>query len=277
MPQPATSSSPSSSPSRRSSSSVSRSVPAVRGAVLTYQALVRQVVTPGKLVALGGLGALMVLVGWLVGIEGADPGDPPPASELLHDGATFADGFGLVLLVPIVSLVFGCSVLGEAREDSTLVYLWLRPMGRFPIAVGAAAAAATAALPLAMIPTALGGWLAADRVAGSADLVIGALAASALGTFAYTSLFVLVGLLLRKPIMWGLGYVLLWEGLAVGLGEFAVRLSLRGYIKSLLNRIAELDTGFNAYSSATSLIVLAGVSVACLGLATLRLSSIDVA
>jgi len=258
-------------------SALARSVPAIRGAVLTYQALVRQVVTPGKLLALGALGVLMVLVGWLVGVEATSDGGTPLATDLLNDGATFADGFGLVVLVPVVSLVFGCSVLGEAREDSTLVYLWLRPMSRASLAVGAAAAAATAALPLAVIPTVLGGWLAADRVAGSADLMLGAFAAAALGTLAYTSLFVLVGLLLRKPIMWGLGYVLLWEGLAVGLGDFAVRLSLRGYIKSLLNRLAEVNTGFDAYTAETSLLVLAGVSVVCLGLAAMRLNRLAVA
>ena len=143
----------------------SRHVPAARAAVLTYRALVRQVITPGKLFALGALGALMILVGWLVGLAGADEG--LSGAQLLRDGAAYADGFGLIILVPIVSLVFGSSVLGEAREDGTLVYLWLRPMNRAPVAVGAAAAAATAALPLTVIPTVLGGWLAADRVAGS--------------------------------------------------------------------------------------------------------------
>ena len=54
--------------------------------------------------------------------------------------------------MPIVALVFGSSVLGETREDGTLVYLWLRPMNRAPIVAGAAAAAATAALPLTVIP-----------------------------------------------------------------------------------------------------------------------------
>ncbi len=48
-------------------------------------------------------------------------------------------GFGLVL--PVVALVFGGAALGELREDKTLVYLWLRPMDRWPIVVGAAGAA----------------------------------------------------------------------------------------------------------------------------------------
>ena len=252
-----------------------RHVPSLRAAALTYRVLVRQVVTPGKLAALGALGAVMVLVGWLVGIAEGD-GERGVAG-LLRDGAGYADGFGLIIIVPIVSLVFGSSVLGETREDGTLVYLWLRPMGRAPIVAGAAAAAATAALPLTVFPTAVGGWLAADRVAGSADLALAAAAAAAMGTLAYTSLFVLVGLLVRKPIMWGIGYVLLWEGLAVGLGDFAARLSLRGYTRSVLSRIGGIDYGFDAHTTTTALVVLAAVAVAGLALAAIRLNRLEVA
>ena len=252
-----------------------RQVPSLRAAVLTYRVLVRQVLTPGRIVALGALGALMMLVGWLVGLNAGD-GDQG-AAQLLRDGAGYADGFGLIIIVPIVALVFGSSVLGETREDGTLVYLWLRPMGRAPVVAGAAAAAATAALPLAVIPTAAGGWLAADRVAGSADLALSAAAAAALGTAAYSALFVLLGLLVKKPIIWGIGYVLLWEGLAVGLGEFAARLSLRGYTRSVLSQVGGIDYGFDAHTTTTALVVLAAVSVVGLALAAIRLNRLEVA
>ncbi len=254
---------------------MSRHVPRLRAAVLTYRVLVRQVLTPGRLAALGALGALMILVGWLVGVAAGDR--ESDATQLLRDGASYADGFGLIIIVPIVALVFGSSVLGETREDGTLVYLWLRPMNRGPVVAGAAAAAATAALPLTVVPTVLGGWLAAGRVAGSVDLAWGAAAAAGLGTAAYSSLFVLVGLLVRKPIMWGIGYVLLWEGLAVGLGDFAARLSLRGYTRSVLSEVGGIDYGFDAHTTATALIVLAAVSAAGLALAAVRLNRLDVA
>ena len=250
-----------------------RHVPGIRAAALTYRVLIRQVITPGKLAALGTLGALMILVGWLVGFTAEAERS---AAGLLRDGAGYADGFGLIIIVPIVALVFGSSVLGETREDGTLVYLWLRPMGRTPIVVGAAAAAATAALPLTVIPTAAGGWLAADGVEGSADLALAAAAAAALGTAAYSSLFVLVGLLVKKPIMWGIGYILLWEGLAVGLGDFAARLSLRGYTRSVLSRVGEIDYGFDPHTTTTALIVLAAVAVVGLALAAVRLNRLEV-
>ncbi len=249
-----------------------RHVGRLRAAVLAYRVLVRQIVTTGRLVALGVLGAVMVLGGWAIG--SADTGQS--VAELVEDGAAYADGFGLIIMVPIVSLVFASAALGEAHEDGTLVYLWLRPMDRSPIVAGAAVAAATAALPLAVIPTALGGWLAADRVAGSGDLILGSLVAAVLGTAAYSALFVLLGLLVRKPILWGIGYVLLWEGLAAGL-DFTARLSLHGYTRSLLTRIADVDLGFKANMTITAIVVLAVVTLAGLALAAVRLNRMDVA
>ena len=249
-------------------------VGAVRATALCYRVLVRQIVSVGRLAALGALGAIMILVGWVVG--NSSDRDGSSAAGALFDGASYADGFGLIVIVPIVSLVFAAASLGDARDDGTMVYLWLRPIGRFPLAMAAAAASVTVSLPLCVVPTALGGWLATDFAAGSGGIALGALAAAALGTVAYSCLFVLLGLLFRKAVLWGIAYVLLWEGLAVGLGEFAERLSLRGYARSLLAQIADVDLGFETYRLATAVIVLAAVSVASLGLAALRLRHLNV-
>ena len=245
--------------------------------MLCYRVLIRQIVSVGRLAALGSLGAIMILVGWVVG-NSADGGDGNAAA--LFDGASYADGFGLIVIVPIVSLVFAAASLGDLRDDGTLVYLWLRPIGRAPLAAAAAAASATVSLPLCVVPTVAGGWFATDFVAGSGSVALGALAAAALGTLAYSCLFVLLGLLFRKAVLWGIAYVLLWEGLAVGLGEFAERLSLRGYARALLARIGEVNLGFETYRETyqivTAVVVLAGVCVVSLALATVRLGRLNV-
>ena len=46
------------------------------------------------------------------------------------------------------------------RDDKTLVYLWLRPMDRWPIVVGAAMAAATLAAPITIVSIDTGSPLA---------------------------------------------------------------------------------------------------------------------
>jgi len=251
-----------------------RRVGAVRATVLCYRVLIRQIVSAGRIAALGALGAIMIIVGWVVGDSSSRGGRSGAA--LIFDGASYADGFGLIVIVPIVSLVFAAASLGDARDDGTLVYLWLRPMGRAPLVAAAALASATVSLPLCVVPTVLGGWLATDFAAGSGRVAAGALAAAALGTVAYSCLFVLLGLLFRKAVLWGIAYILLWEGLAVGLGDFAERLSLRGYARSLLSQIADVDLGFTSYGVVTAVIVLAAVAAASLALATVRLSRLNV-
>ena len=251
-----------------------RRVGAMRATALCYRVLIRQIVSVGRIAALGALGAIMIVVGWVVGNASSRSGSS--AAGMIFDGASYADGFGLIVIVPIVSLVFAAASLGDARDDGTLVYLWLRPIGRAPLAAAAALASATVSLPLCVVPTVLGGWLATDFVAGSGRVALGALAAAALGTVAYSCLFVLLGLLFRKAVLWGIAYVLLWEGLAVGLGDFAERLSLRGYARSLLSQIAEVDLGFTTYRLVIAVIVLAAVSAASLALATVRLRHTDV-
>ena len=256
------------------SMTASRRVGAVRATQLSYRVLIRQVVSAGRLAALGALGAIMIVVGWVAGVAAADR--DLGSTDMLRDGAGYADAFGLIVIVPIISLVFAAASLGDARDDGTLVYLWLRPMGRAPVAVAAAAVSMTVSLPLCVVPTVLGGWLASGRVAGSGGLAVGILAAAALGTAAYSCLFVLVGLLFRKAVLWGIAYVLLWEGLAVGLGDFAARLSLRGYARSVLARLADVGLGIDPNRLVTAILVLACVSVVSLGLAALRLRHLDV-
>lgn len=256
------------------STAMRRRVGAVRATALCYRVLIRQIVSMGRIAALGALGTTMIVVGWVVGSSSSRNGSS--AAGMIFDGASYADGFGLIVIVPIVSLVFAAASLGDARDDGTLVYLWLRPMSRAPLAAAAALASVTVSLPLCVVPTVLGGWLATDFVAGSGRVALGSLAAAALGTIAYSCLFVLVGLLFRKAVLWGIAYVLLWEGLAVGLGDFAERLSLRGYARTLLARIADVDLGFATYRLVTAVIVLACVSAVSLALATVRLRHIDV-
>ncbi len=253
--------------------STRRSVSHLTATALTYRVLVRQVITPARLIALGLLGALMVVVGWVVRAA-ADPeyGD----FGRLEEAALFADGFGLIIVVPIVSLVFGSSVLGETREDGTLVYLWLRPMARGPVVVGAAAAAISVALPFTVIPTVVAAWIAAGSGDQALDLIFATLVASGVGTIAYSCGFVLVGLVLRRAIMWGIVYILAWEGLAASLGEFAAQLSLRGYTRSLLSRIVDIDLGIDANTTSSALIVLVVVTIASLFLSSIRLSRLDV-
>ena len=184
---------------------------------------------------------LMIGLAWLADGLGAEPGDWVPVVVL---------GLGLNVVLPIVALVVGTGVLGSEIDDGTLVHVLAKPLPRreiilskFVIAVGVTAV--TVGVPLFVI-----GLLAGSVQFGLA-LVVGA----ALGAAAYSALFLALSLLTRKPVLIGLIYVLVWEGLLGNLLSGIRVLSIRQYVIAVVDRLST-DTSF--FSGIVSLPVCPG-------------------
>ncbi len=235
-------------------------------AMLVGRVLLRQIVTRGRLVAMGLLGVAVVLLGWAIGSADTDT-DP------LETAVSIVTNVGFTIVVPVVSLVFAAGVLGDTREDGTLVYLWLRPLRRAPIVLGAYAAALTVIAPLTVVPVVS---MAAVLDAGG-GLVRATLIASLVGVVAYAALFLLLGLLLKNAVVWGLAYILLWEGIAAGLGTAPSRLAIRGYTRSILTDRTGIELELTDLSQVWGVVIPLLVAAVALALATWRLSRLDVA
>lgn len=239
-------------------------VGAVATAALTHRVLVRQIVTRGRLIAMGLLGASVVILGWAVDAGGElDP---------LETGVSIITNVGFTIIVPIVALVFAAGVLGDTREDGTLVYLWLRPLPRWPIVVGAYTAALTVIAPVTVVPVVA--TAAVLDVGGG--LVTATLIASIVGVIAYTAIFLLLGLLLKNAIVWGLAYILVWEGIAAALGTGPARMAIRGYTRSILTDRTGVELELADLSQSTGIVVPVLIAAVALALATWRLNSLDV-
>ena len=233
---------------------------------LALQVLLRQIVTRGRLLAMGLLGVGVVLLGWAIG--SADT-----SADSLETGVAVVANIGFAIVVPVVALVFGSGVLGETREDGTLVYLWLRPLRRGPIVLGAYAAALTVVLPLTVVPV-VGSAAALDAGGG---LVTATLIAAVVGAVGYTAVFLLLGLFLKNPIVWGLAYILVWEGIAAGLGTGPARLAIRGYTRSILTDRTGVEQELADLSQYAGILIPVLVAVLALALVTWRLNRLDVA
>lgn len=241
-------------------------VPPTRALSLTYRVVLAQLVTRGRLAAL-------VLVGAVVAIVAAAVGASDTLADPLEAAVRVIADLGFTALVPIVALVFATAALGDMRDDGTLVYLWLRPMDRWPVALGAWAAAVTVSLPLTIVP--LG--VAAVLVDGGGALVGATVLACVVGVVAYAALFVLLGLLVRNAIVWGLGYVLIWEGVVAAFGDIPARLSVRGYTRSIITARTGVDLDLGDLSLGPSVVVPLVAAAVALVLAARRLRTMDVA
>ncbi len=229
-----------------------------------YRTFLATQVTKGRLAGLGALGALAVLLGVAVGA--GDRTDP------VTGGIGLVSSYGLALFVPVTTLVFASAVLGEPNEDGTLVYLWLRPVARWRLVAVAVAAALTVALPLVVLPM----TLAAAATGAGAGLVVATLVATSLATLAYAGVFTWLGLRARRALLWGLAYILVWEGFVARAGGTASLLAIRAHARSLLARLADGPPDLVEVSLATSIAVPLAAATVALALTVRRLSHQDV-
>lgn len=229
-----------------------------------YRTVLAAVATKGRLAALGALGAAMVLVGLAVGLS--DPFRPDRA------GTQFVNSIGLSVFVPLVALVFASATFGDLADDGTLVYLWLRPLPRWQLAVASYAAALTVTLPLTLIPLCLGVALTGARAA----VLTGTAGAVAVGVAAYCGLFCALGLRVQRALPWGLAYILIWEGFVAQAGRGASRFAIRAYTRSVLSHASGVELRLATQSVPVGLIVPVLVAAAAVGYTSLRLRRHDV-
>jgi len=231
-----------------------------------YRLSLRLLVTRGRLAALVAVGAVAILLGGVVRAGGADVDKGKAVYDVL-------DAYCLGVLAPIVALVFASAALGDPAEDGTLVYLWLKPVARWQIVVGALAASLTVALPLVVVPS-----VVAAEASGVGHGVVGAAAAAGtLSVLAYTTIFLGLGLKVKRALVWGLAYVLIWEGAVARTGRGAARLAVHVYARSVLARMADRPEPKLAIAPFTSVFVPLVVAALAVVLAIWLLTRAEVA
>jgi ABC-2 type transport system permease protein len=239
-----------------------RHVGAGTSVVLSYQVVLRQLTSRSRIIGLTLLALVAPISGFALG----------SADASLDDSVRLIASVGLGLVLPVVALVFAGAAIGDLRDDKTLVYLWLRPMDRWPIVVGAALAAGTLAAPITIIPI-----VAAAILTGAGNgIVAGTLLATIVGLIAYVAVFTLFGVWLKRFIVWGLAYILIWEGFIAQAGAGVARIALRKYTRSILVDRTGADLDLADFSLAMAVIVPIVVAVAALAVASWRLGSQDI-
>jgi ABC-2 type transport system permease protein len=181
-------------------------------------------------------------------------------------------GLGLAVVLPVIALIVGTGVLGSEIDDGTVVHILTKPMPRWQIvlpklAVAAGVTALTVAIPLYV----------AGVLADSVRLGLALAAASAVGALAYSAFFLALSLVTRRPVLLGLVYVLIWEGL---LGNFVSGtrvLSIQQYVIALADRIAPTALLGTTVSVSVALVMSALITVGFTVLAIDRLRSFSVA
>jgi ABC-2 type transport system permease protein len=149
-------------------------------------------------------------------------------------------GLGIAVALPVMALIVGAGVLGSEIDDGTVSHILAKPIPRSEIILSKLAVAILVTTVTVGVPMYVVGLLA-DSTRLANGLAVGTL----LGAFAYNALFLALSLVTRRPVLLGLIYVMIWEGLLTSLLPGAGVLAIREYIITVTDRVAgtELFTG----------------------------------
>lgn len=211
--------------------------------------------------------AIAVVLGLLLGLAAVAlrvGGNGRDVANLLTNGV-------FLLAVPLVALVVAVAALGEPRDDGTLVYLWLKPMPRWQVAVGSCLATW-----LAVVPLTLGIGLVVAIGGARTDLILAVVVTTVLASLAYGTVFVALGLRTTRSLIAGLMFVLLWEGFFASLSSGVATFTLRRWTTGLFSNLADVRAPLAPVTTTKAVIVLVAVTVAGLLLTTRWLTTRDV-
>jgi ABC-2 type transport system permease protein len=181
-------------------------------------------------------------------------------------------GLGFAAVLPVISLIVGTGVLGSEIDDGTLVHILAKPLPRREIIVTKLAVA------VAVTAVTVGGpMFVAGLIAGSARVGLGLAVGCVLGAFAYSALFLALSLVTRRPVLLGLLYVLVWEGLLGNLLTGTRMLSIQQYVTAVAARIGDTELLTGRVSLPLSVVMAAVFTVGGTLLAIDRLRSFSVA
>ncbi|WP_432482997.1 ABC transporter permease subunit [Kineococcus esterisolvens] len=193
---------------------------------------------------------------------------------------TLAGDLLVGLVVPIVALVLGIGAFGDEREGGTLPLLRgvARPRWHVVVARAAAAWVSTVVVCLPAVVACAVVGTSINLPAG--DVLAGVVLATVLSAAAYCGLFVLLSLLARRGLLAGLAYVVLWETFLAGLAPALRGLSIGSYGRRVATLAIPGDVPLGTVAATgvtTSALVLTGVAVVSVALASWRLQRMDVA
>jgi ABC-2 type transport system permease protein len=181
-------------------------------------------------------------------------------------------GLGLTVVLPVTALIVGTGVLGSEVDDGTIVHILTKPLPRRDIILAKLGVALGITTVTTAVPLFVTGVLA-----DSVRLGLGLVAGAAVGACAYTAFFLMLSLLTRRPVLLGLVYILVWEGL---LGRFVSGtrvLSIEQYVITISDKIAPTDLLTGKVSLPLAIIMSVIFAVGCTVAAIDRLRSFSMA
>jgi len=198
-------------------------------------------------------------------------GDVTPDSQAIIVGRLL-----VTTVTPLVALVLAVTAIGDERESGTIVYLATARLSRIRVAAEKALAAIACSVVL-LSPALLAAAYFGVHLGVGVDNILRGVLGTILVAAVYAAVFVAVGLLLKRALVAGIVYVLIWEGAIATVAPSAERFSLTAWGRAITDGgLSPLEDGLvPTLSAQTGVIALLVVTAAAVLLAGLRLGRMD--
>jgi len=193
-------------------------------------------------------------------------------AEPVDWGEPIIVGLGFTAVLPIIALIVGTGVLGSEIDDGTITHILAKPLPRSEILLTKLAVAVSVTALFAGAPLFVVGLIAGEPALAFA-LVVGAV----VGALAYSALFVMISVMTRRPVLVGLVYVVLWEGLLGNVMTGTQKLSIQQYVQSIVDWLAPTDILSGRVDVPVSLVMAGVFTIGFTVLAVQRLRTFSVA
>jgi ABC-2 type transport system permease protein len=170
-----------------------------------------------------------------------------PVAAVLLSRSFYEFEFGLILnliphaLIPLAALLYASGMIQDEIEEQTLTYLLIRPLSKWSIYLTkfvATLLVTTALAALFTLVTYLTIYLTNASIPFGVILTRAFQAACLFGLtiLGYTSLFGCISLVVRRSLVFGVAYIIVFEGVLANIDFAARRLTIMYYFRVLAER-----------------------------------------
>jgi ABC-2 type transport system permease protein len=173
----------------------------------------------------------VVLVGLAALVRGLAGQDQDATEHVLY-------GLGLVVVVPLIALLATSGLLAAEIDDGAIAYLLAKPVSRYTIVLSKLVVALICVVAFGSVPMLVAGYVLLPT---ESSVAVGFALAALLAGTAYCAVFAWLSVLTRHAVVFGLVYLLIWEGLLGGLLDGIRWLSVTRWSAEVVDRVASLD------------------------------------
>jgi ABC-2 type transport system permease protein len=150
----------------------------------------------------------------------------------------FLGNFSIGTVLPLLALLAGTGVIGPEIDDGSIVYLLAKPIPRWHLVVSKLIVAIGTTIAFGAVPIFICGVILTGGAGGvTAGFTVGAVLAG----IAYSAVFLLLGVVSRHAVVFGLAYALLWESLIGGYVPGVKTLSIQQWSLAVTREIVDVE------------------------------------